>query len=863
MPVKKTKTKIKKFVIKKKRPILNKKNKGKKLAKPFVKKRTRKLLRKRKSSKRAFGWEWMVLIIVGFLIIVVAGYLVVAYFDKCWPFKKDRELEKRAVIQKEVPVDSAKVNWNELEVISDRQISDTNGENKKLVSSSWASDSSRLVFLDEDKSLEESFGGHPWKGKLYNIEEDNRKDLANFFYWMSGNDLKWIGQSSIAIFNNERRLIEADYNGDNLMVIDLDGAISYDLSSDGRKLVLIKEDGEMIIKNLQSGDEKSLGKEKLGDNAVFINPRWSNSGKDIALLKRIDSREVYEQYQNYEIGYISVNALNLNEFKKVGITYIPDIEGVVVDVEWSKNDKFLLDKVSNNVYSIDPAKTLIFNGEEAWQRMESKFSPASDKILAREFFQEEDSNRTFVYVMNLDGSKRIELLQKEGKLGEAGWLADINGAWSSDGEKIIYQSERSLWMVGADGTDLRKLSKDEKAYKELQWSNDGEKIIYRDGNEIRLIKLGTEEIKEKESGDVLIKSDEKLVESEEEEYLEGSTFSSDNKNILYERFVREAEGLGEPPIYYYVVDLESKESKKISDEIYSLSGSYKARWLDNDLIVYDDLTSSGLKIYWVKKDSEIDETMEIDEWNQNWFAWDISNDGKEIVAIDSNNRIYLHKKGRVDGKIIYEGDPSKTVTWIRWSPNKEYIVLLKGEKDVWLLRLEDDHVVENKRLGENIVYGRDGGFDPETSVLWSPDSKKVIAQDSGNVFDVDLGLTAQELLPYFSVKYDLTPVDFDYKWSSNSEWIGYRQDGDLYIVKPDGSDKKLLAEGDISCFAWDSDSGRIFFADDKGMSVINVDGGERRGLIEREGKYSYIKVSSDGKKLVYVRDGDVYLVNVE
>ncbi len=845
--------------------MAKKKNKKAEKKKSVLRK---KKLGRRKINKRekGFNWEWVLLIIVVFLIVLMSAYLVLAYYENCWPFKQENGLEKKVAIRKEVSVNAARVNWDGLQILSDEKISDTDDEQKKIVSSSWAPDSLRLIYLDEDKSLESGMFGYPWKGKLYRLDDGSTRDLANFFPSTSDSDLKWIGQSDIAVFNNERALIETDFNGDNLMKMDLDGAVSYDLSGDGRWLALVKEDGEFIIKNLKSGETRSLGKDQS-----FINPRWSHDSSKIALLKKIDGQETYKGHENVEIGYISSDAESLLEFNKVGVTYIPGSAGVNVDMVWSNNDRFLMDKMSSNVYSVDPAKTLIANDGESWKKMFAKLSLANDKILVREFRQDKldegDARHVVVnlYVMNLDGSKRIELLHKEGDSEEKKWLLDIDGAWSSDGEKIIYNSEGKIFMVGADGTDLRKLTNEDKGYKELQWSNDGKKIAYIVGNEVRLIKLGTEEDREKkeEKKDVSIESDEKLVESDEEEYLEGSTFSPDNKNILYERFAKETEDLGEPPIFYYVANLESKESKKISDEVYSLSGSYKTRWMNDDVVVYDNLDEDGLWIDWVTKGAENDERMHINEWNQNWFGWDISDDGEEIVMVDSNNKIYLHKKGRVDGKIIYEGDPKETITWVRWSPDKKYIVLLKGEKDVWLLRLEGDNVVENKRLGENIVFGRDGGFDPETVVLWSPDSKKVIVQDSGSVFDVDQGLLAQELLPYFSVKFDMTPVAFDYEWSPDSRLIGYRQDNNLYAVKPDGSDKKTLAEGKINCFDWDSDSGRVFYADDKGLSVVNSDGSDSKRLIEKDGEYTYIKVSNDGEKLVYIKDGDVYLVKLK
>lgn len=858
MPTKKIKKITKKTIkpLKKKKAVLSS---AKKIKKPIKSVRQKKIKKVKKVNK-----IWIVLPII--FLILIAGYFGTAYFYFFWPFTKDYPiLEERLIIKKEIPADAARLDWDDLEIISDEKISDTDSEKKNLVTSSWASDSSRLIYLDEDKSLSADLdGNYPWKGKLYIFDDVVRKNLANFFPRMTDNDLEIVGRSAIDMFNNERSLIKTDFNGDKLVKIDLNDAISYDLSTDGRKLALVKNDGEVLIKDLQTGQRKSFSKEKLDDKVSFINPRWSHDGKKIAFLRRLNSKDVYPSYENWEVGYLDSEAKNLADFVSLGATYLSDEANA--NMTWSNNDKFLLDDVSNNVYAIETAKTLISNDEDSWQRMKSLLSPASDKVAVFEYYRdkmEEDFNHVIVnfYVMSLDGSKRIELLNKEGDINSG--ILSTDFIWSPDGEKIVYTSDKKLYMVGADGTSVRQLSKEDKEYQKLFWANDGLKIAYVVGNEVGILNLGQEEkVAVSMSGEIGVKIDEKITETLEEEYLQGQTWSPDSGNILVERFSKTNEGLGEPPIFYYVVNLENKKAVKVSNEIYSLSGSYKTRWLNNNEIVYDNLTDDGLKIIWADKEGNVLQDKKINEWNKNWFGWDISSDGKEIITIDSGNKIYLHKKGESDAKILYEGDSKDSVSWIRWSPNKKYIVLLKGEEDVWLLKLDGDKVSENKRLGGNQVFGRDGGFDPESFVLWSPDSRKVVVQDSGNVLDVDKGIVVENLLPDYSVQFGVAPVSSDYKWSLDSQYIAYCQNNNLYFVKYDGYDKKTLAENNISAFDWNFDSSKIFFADDKGISVVNLDGSENKRLIEKDGKYSYLKLSADGSKLAYVKNGEVWVASL-
>lgn len=867
MAAKKIKKSIKKIITKKtlkKKPVLSLKRKIKKPAKP-IRIKPKKIKKIKKQNKG--GRIWLILPVI--ILIILVGYFVAAKMYTFWPFSKSYNvLEDKVVIKKDIPIGAARLDWDNFIISSEEKISDSDDEKKNLLSSSWSADSSRLVFLDEDKSLsKENDIDYPWKGKLFILENKERKDLANFFYNTSANDLKIIGKTAIYIFNNERKIIKTNFNGDNLTSIDLDKAVSYDLSSDGRKIVLVKNSGEVVIKDLQTGQSRSLGKEKNGEKNSFLNPRWSHDGNHIAFLKRLDNKDVYQNYENFEVGIIDSKVENLSNFKKLGVTYIPETSNISVDMIWSANDKFLLDNVSSNVYSIDPAKTLISNDEDSFTRMKSVLSPTSDKVLVYEYYKDNinsDPNHAvfLLYVMNLDGSRKIELLYREGDVNDTN-LLNIFGTWSPDGEKIIYNNDRKLLMVESDGTNLKQISKEDKNYLNLKWSPDGRKLSYVIGNEVWLIdftdKPKKEEAQASSNEDVLIESDDQITTTSEEDYLKGQTFSPNNKIILTEIFSKNNEGVTSPSIYYSLTNLENKESKKISDEIYSLNSSYKTRWFDDGTVVYDNLIDNNLNIIWMDKDGNLVDKKEINNWNKNWFGWDISSDGKEVVALDSNNRIYLYKKGEVDYKIIYEGDPKSSTNWIRWSPDKKYIALLKGDKDVWLLRMENDKVVENKRLGENNVFGRDGGFDPESFVLWSPDSTKMVVQDSGNVLDVGSGLIAEGLLPCFSTKFGVKPVSYDYKWSPNSLYIAFRQDNNLSIIKPDGSDKKTLVEKNVNVFDWNADSNKIFFADDKGISVVNNDGSENKRLIEKNGKYSYLKLSADNKKLAYVKDGELWV----
>ena len=85
-----------------------------------------------------------------------------------------------------------------------------------------------------------------------------------------------------------------------------------------------------------------------------------------------------------------------------------------------------------------------------------------------------------------DGNWEVVVLDAEGRTlanrsnhpGFDGWPF-----WSPDGNLIVFTSERAgsadLWVVNADGTNLRQLTSDPDAdERQPWWSPDGRRIVY-------------------------------------------------------------------------------------------------------------------------------------------------------------------------------------------------------------------------------------------------------------------------------------------------------------------------------------------------------------------------------------------------
>ncbi len=89
------------------------------------------------------------------------------------------------------------------------------------------------------------------------------------------------------------------------------------------------------------------------------------------------------------------------------------------------------------------------------------WSPDGSRIAAS--FEGE---RTWLFVMNADASNLVTLA--EGR----------DPAWSPDGTRIAFDQQGNIWVINADGTNLRQLTYDPTPKLYPAWSPDGSQIAY-------------------------------------------------------------------------------------------------------------------------------------------------------------------------------------------------------------------------------------------------------------------------------------------------------------------------------------------------------------------------------------------------
>jgi len=104
-------------------------------------------------------------------------------------------------------------------------------------------------------------------------------------------------------------------------------------------------------------------------------------------------------------------------------------------------------------------------------------------------------------------------------------------------------------------------------------------------------------------------------------------------------------------------------------------------------------------------------------------------------------------------------------------------------------------------------------------------------------------------------------------WSKDGSTLAHYGEKGMCVTNVNSLDDKCLdiGSGDIAWFAWSPDRAELAVAGDE-ITIANFESGEKRVLVEGAGYYPYTQSpdwSPDGKKIVYVKKGDIYSINID
>ena len=212
------------------------------------------------------------------------------------------------------------------------------------------------------------------------------------------------------------------------------------------------------------------GQRQLAAGGRF--PSWSPDGKSIAFSSgRGGNRDIY--------------VMRSDGSHERRLTRNPADEWVA---RWSPDGRKLLFNRSSPFWSFIYVINADGTGEQRLADGDrGSWSPDGRKILFRRAIDPSRRllGRSQLYLMNADGSGQRALTPA---WPMPAWQMSTGLGWSPDGRKIVFSAlhngNQDVYVIDADGTGLRRLTRDPDADAIPVWSPDGRKIAFVEGPQL-------------------------------------------------------------------------------------------------------------------------------------------------------------------------------------------------------------------------------------------------------------------------------------------------------------------------------------------------------------------------------------------
>lgn len=229
-----------------------------------------------------------------------------------------------------------------------------------------------------------------------------------------------------------------------------------------------------------------------------------------------------------------------------------------------------------------------------------------------------------------------------------------------------------------------------------------------------------------------------------------------------------------------------------------------------------------------------------------------SGDGKRqsrLIAADENGIHLIEPDG--SGSRLIPG--TKDVSDPVWSADGDWLAFSSGD-GVYIMRPDG---TDRRLVLKN-------AFTPS----WSPDGKRLaVVRDvcEGEPDYDDCMLALESPADVYTVGVDGTDVDrltsdpdedAAPAWSPDGEWIAFTGADNIYLVRPDGTGRRLLLSGPFAGPAWSPDGKTIAFEEASEIAVADMRGGDRTNLTRRQGPDFAPAWSPDGKQIAFLASSE-------
>jgi len=488
------------------------------------------------------------------------------------------------------------------------------------------------------------------------------------------------------------------------------------------------------------------------------------------------------------------------------------------------NEIYVMDSNGSNV------KRLTNNmGEDA----NPSWSPDGRRIL---FESERDGNRE-IYVMDADGSNQIRLTRNDG--------ADVTATWSPDGSLVAFASNRDtgppynpynldIYVMNADGSNVRRIVDDPEYDVGPQWSPDGRKILFVSG---RTGNFDVFEMNADGTGQRNLTADYDKADG-------SPIWSLDGNNIAFSRRV---EGKNQ----VFVMDGDGRNLKRVTNN----AGNNEAPWWspDSSKLVFQSDRDGNSEIYAISVDGELTQLTDdaADDLTPDW-----SPDGSRIAFSSNRNgkhHIYVMNADgssltQVTNSVGEDTEPS-------WSADGKKLVftsLRDGNKEIYVMNADGSN---QNRLTD----------DPASDSFprWSVDGRIVFTSDRTGQSDIyvmdDAGRNVTRLTTIGASRAAWSPDGRKVTFVSRPpQMIGGHYWLQVYVIDADGSNLKMITRSPHSTFVpkWSADGAAIAFVIEyhgarANIFEISAEGGNLKRLTVGPKFDGWPTYSPDGTKLAF------------